>query len=150
MVAIAATAFVVILTVPLFRKAVTEFNLPLTNADVIRQQAAEKHLDPALIAARDLRRDEVRRAAVAGGGAGPDADHARDGEVPGPYVGRHHVHRSPTSATPQVNIAYGSYYLRYLLDHYNGNEPCWHWPPTTAARRTSTGGWRTPDATASG
>jgi soluble lytic murein transglycosylase len=23
-------------------------------------------------------------------------------------------------ATPQVNIAYGSYYLRYLLDHYGG------------------------------
>ena len=25
-------------------------------------------------------------------------------------------------ATPRVNIAYGSYYLRYLLDHYSGNE----------------------------
>ena len=25
-------------------------------------------------------------------------------------------------ATPQVNIAYGSYYLRYLLDRYEGNE----------------------------
>ncbi len=25
-------------------------------------------------------------------------------------------------ATPSVNIAYGSYYLRYLLDHYGGNE----------------------------
>ena len=25
-------------------------------------------------------------------------------------------------ATPQVNIAYGSYYLRYLLDRYGGNE----------------------------
>jgi soluble lytic murein transglycosylase len=24
--------------------------------------------------------------------------------------------------TPQVNIAYGSYYLRYLLDRYDGNE----------------------------
>src|SRR5260370_42077651 len=24
--------------------------------------------------------------------------------------------------TPSVNLAYGSYYLRYLLDHYNGNE----------------------------
>jgi soluble lytic murein transglycosylase len=24
-------------------------------------------------------------------------------------------------ATPQVNIAYGSYYLRYLLDEYGGN-----------------------------
>jgi soluble lytic murein transglycosylase len=23
--------------------------------------------------------------------------------------------------TPTVNIAYGSYYLRYLLDHYRGN-----------------------------
>jgi soluble lytic murein transglycosylase len=25
-------------------------------------------------------------------------------------------------ATPKVNLSYGSYYLRYLLDHYEGNE----------------------------
>jgi soluble lytic murein transglycosylase len=25
-------------------------------------------------------------------------------------------------ATPSINVAYGSYYLRYLLDHYNGEE----------------------------
>src|SRR5271157_6020832 len=25
-------------------------------------------------------------------------------------------------ASPRINVAYGSYYLRYLLDHYNGNE----------------------------
>ena len=25
-------------------------------------------------------------------------------------------------ATPQVNISYGSWYLRYLLDKYGGNE----------------------------
>jgi soluble lytic murein transglycosylase len=25
-------------------------------------------------------------------------------------------------ATPQINIAYGSWYLRYLLQHYHGNE----------------------------
>ena len=25
-------------------------------------------------------------------------------------------------ATPSINVAYGSYYLRYLLDHYHGNE----------------------------
>ncbi len=24
--------------------------------------------------------------------------------------------------TPKINVAYGSYYLRYLLDHYEGNE----------------------------
>jgi soluble lytic murein transglycosylase len=25
-------------------------------------------------------------------------------------------------ATPRINVAYGSYYLRYLLDHYSGQE----------------------------
>src|SRR6202035_3478566 len=25
-------------------------------------------------------------------------------------------------ASPRINVAYGSYYLRYLLDHYHGNE----------------------------
>jgi soluble lytic murein transglycosylase len=25
-------------------------------------------------------------------------------------------------STPSINVAYGSYYLRYLLDHYSGNE----------------------------
>jgi soluble lytic murein transglycosylase len=25
-------------------------------------------------------------------------------------------------ATPSINVAYGSYYLRYLLDHYGGDE----------------------------
>ena len=25
-------------------------------------------------------------------------------------------------ATPAINVAYGSYYLRYLLDHYEGDE----------------------------
>ena len=35
--------------------------------------------------------------------------------------GGDHVHgRRPRK--PAVNIAYGSYYLRYLLDQYHGNE----------------------------
>ena len=50
-VAIAAVIIAAILAMPLFQKAVTEFNLPLQHEDIIRQQAAEKHLDPALIAA---------------------------------------------------------------------------------------------------
>ena len=39
------------------------------------------------------------------------------------------AHRSGASTfhvsdlgTPEVNIAYGSYYLRYLLDEYDGNK----------------------------
>ena len=46
--AVLLVAIAVVLSLPLFRKAVNEFNLPLTNADLIRQQAAEKRLDPAL------------------------------------------------------------------------------------------------------
>ena len=36
---------------PLFRRAVDDLSLPLSYQDIIRQQAAAKHLDPALIAA---------------------------------------------------------------------------------------------------
>ena len=32
------------------------------------------------------------------------------------------VRARPTSRTPTTNIAYGSYYLRYLLDRYHGSE----------------------------
>src|ERR1700683_15768 len=41
----------VVIIPPLFRKAESEFGLPLSYAGIIRQQAAETHLDPALIAA---------------------------------------------------------------------------------------------------
>ena len=30
--------------------------------------------------------------------------------------------RGAISARRRINVAYGSYYLRYLLDHYEGNE----------------------------
>ena len=46
---------------PLFNHAVEEITLPLRHEDIIRQQAREKGLDPALIAARHLRRVAVRR-----------------------------------------------------------------------------------------
>src|SRR5438552_4731730 len=48
---VALVAVAIALAMPLFRKAFSEFTLPLSYSDVIRQQAAEKHLDPALIAA---------------------------------------------------------------------------------------------------
>ena len=48
---IVVAVIVVVTAVPVARKAITEFGLPLQYQDVIRQQAAQKHLDPALIAA---------------------------------------------------------------------------------------------------
>ncbi|HUA72495.1 MAG TPA: lytic transglycosylase domain-containing protein [Solirubrobacteraceae bacterium] len=110
----------VVLLMPLVQKTVNEFSLPLTNADVIRQQAAEKHLDPALIAAviyAETKFDPRNSAAGAEGLMQIMPDTAL-------YL----AHRSGATtfttsdlATPQVNIAYGSYYLRYLLDEYHGN-----------------------------
>src|SRR5436305_13436924 len=41
----------VLVLMPLLRKTVNQFSLPLAYQDVIRAQAADKHLDPALIAA---------------------------------------------------------------------------------------------------
>jgi soluble lytic murein transglycosylase len=118
-VALAATAFVVILTAPLFRKAVTEFNLPLTNADVIRQQAAEKQLDPALIAGVIYAETKFDPRPSAAGAQGLMQILPQTAE----FLARKSGATTFTIAdlgTPQVNIAYGSYYLRYLLDHYDG------------------------------
>ena len=110
----------VVLLMPLLQKTVNEFSLPLTNADVIRQQAAEKHLDPALIAAviyAETKFDPRNSAAGAEGLM----------QIM-PETALFLAHRSGATtfatsdlATPAVNIAYGSYYLRYLLDEYHGN-----------------------------
>ena len=44
-------------------------------------------------------------------------------------------------ATPQVNIAYGAYYLRYLLRATTATRRS-RWPPITRARVTSIAGSR--------
>jgi soluble lytic murein transglycosylase len=110
----------VVLLMPLVQKTVNEFGLPLTNADVIRQQAAEKHLDPALIAAVIYAETKFDPRSSAVGALGLMQI------MPG--TAAYLAHRSGATtfttadlATPQVNIAYGSYYLRYLLDEYHGN-----------------------------
>lgn len=120
-IALAATAFVVILTAPLFQKAVNEFNLPLTNADVIRQQAADKHLDPALIAGVIYAETKFDPRPSAAGAQGLMQILPQTAE----FLAKRSGATTFTTAdlgTPQVNIAYGSYYLRFLLDHYNGNK----------------------------
>ena len=44
-------------------------------------------------------------------------------------------------ATPGINVAYGSYYLRYLLDHYDGNEMLAVAAYNGGPRATWTAGW---------
>jgi soluble lytic murein transglycosylase len=101
--------------------AVRDRGLPLSETSVIRQQAAEKHLDPALIAAVIFAETKFDPRPSSAGAEGlmqilPDTAY---------FI----AHLSGGSrftaadlATPQINVAYGSYYLRYLLNHYDGNE----------------------------
>jgi soluble lytic murein transglycosylase len=111
----------VAVAIPLFRKAVNDLTLPLAYSDVIRQQAAEKHLDPGLIAAVIYAETKFEpRPSTAG---------AQGLMQILPQTAEFLAHRSGATtftvadlATPQVNIAYGSYYLRYLLDRYGGQE----------------------------
>src|SRR5829696_1736548 len=94
--------------------------LPLRHDDIIRQQAAEKDLDPALIAGVIFTESRFRDQTSHAGAKGlmqlmPDtAD----------YIARKSggtQFRREDLATPQINIAYGTWYLRYLLNKYEGN-----------------------------
>jgi soluble lytic murein transglycosylase len=106
---------------PMVDDAIKEFTLPLRHEDVIRQQARDKNLDPALIAAVIYAESRFVDQKSSAGALGlmqitPQTAHAIE-----------HLSGGTTFVTsdlsdPQINISYGCYYLRYLLDHYNGNE----------------------------
>jgi soluble lytic murein transglycosylase len=100
---------------------VQEVELPLRHDDIIRQQAADKGLDPALIAgviyAESHFRDQTSRAGAKGlmQLMPRTADYIAQKSGGTAFV-------QGDLATPQVNIAYGSWYLRYLLRKYAGRE----------------------------
>lgn len=95
--------------------------LPLSDASIIREQASAKHLDPALIAAVIYAESKFEPRPSSAGAEGLMQIL--------PATAYYLAHLSGGSqftvsdlATPSVNVAYGSYYLRYLLDHYAGSE----------------------------
>ncbi len=102
-------------------RAVRRLGLPLTDAGVIREQAAEKHLDPALIAAVIYAETKFDPRASSAGAEGLMQILPATAYFIAHLSGGNRFTASDL-ATPSINVAYGSYYLRYLLDHYNGNE----------------------------
>lgn len=109
------------LLAPLFRTAVRDLTLPLAHTTEIRQQAQEKDLDPALIAGVIYAESKFVDQTSPVGALGLMQLM--------PETARFIAERSGGTAftiedlsTPEVNIAYGSWYLRYLLDHYDGDE----------------------------
>jgi soluble lytic murein transglycosylase len=112
----------VALTWPSFHHAVREIALPLRHEDIIRQQARDKALDPALIAAVIYAESHFRDGQTSGAGAQGLMQIT-------PATARMIARKSGGVAftvrdlgTPQVNIAYGAWYLRYLMGRYAGNE----------------------------
>jgi soluble lytic murein transglycosylase len=118
--ALAAVAVAVIAIMPTFKRAVNDLTLPLAYQDVIRQQAAEKHLDPALIAAVIYAETKFYPRSSTAGAQGLMQILPQTAKFLAKRSGAT-TFTTADLATPQVNIAYGSYYLRYLLDQYGNN-----------------------------
>ena len=104
-----------------FHKAAKEIALPLRHEDIIRQQAQAKGLDPALIAAVIY----VESRFISGRTSAAGAEGLMQIT---PETARDIARRSGGTqftvedlASPQINISYGSYLLRELLDRYGGD-----------------------------
>jgi soluble lytic murein transglycosylase len=101
-------------------KAIQELTLPLRHEDVIRQQSREKDVDGALIAAVIYAESKFSDRTSSAGARGlmqitPET--AKD-------VERHSggtTFNLGDLSDPEINIRYGTFRLRELLDRYNGD-----------------------------
>ena len=103
-----------------FDDAIDEITLPLRHEDIIRQQAEEKGVDAALIAAviyaESRFEDQTSHAGARGlmqitPDTGDTIENLSGGET---FV-------YEDLSDPDLNIRYGTFYLRHLLDVYGGN-----------------------------
>ena len=102
-------------------EAVREITLPLRHDDIIRQQAADKHVDAALIAAVIYEESRFRDQTSNAGARGLMQITPETADFIAHRSGGLRFQQSDLG-TPQINIAYGTWFLRYLIDHYDGNE----------------------------
>jgi soluble lytic murein transglycosylase len=102
-------------------QAIQELTLPLRHEDIIRQQADDKGVDASLIAAVIYAESRFRDQTSSAGARGlmqitPETalDIARRSEA--------QTFVLKDLGDPQINISYGTYHLRELLELYDGNE----------------------------
>ena len=110
---------VVVLLHPL-EHAVQEITLPLRHEDIIRQQAHDKDLDPALLAAVIYQETKFRPRTSSAGAKGLMQILPNTATFIARKSGGTRFELADL-ANPQVNIAYGAWYLRYLMDKYHDN-----------------------------
>ena len=117
---VAAAALAMAILSPWADKAVQEISLPLRHDDIIRQQAEDKNLDPSLIAGVIYVESRFRDQTSHAGAKGLMQIMPSTADYIASKSGGTEFEQGDL-ATPQINIAYGSWYLRYLLEHYHGN-----------------------------
>jgi soluble lytic murein transglycosylase len=105
----------------LFDHALKELTLPLRHEDVIRQQAEEKEVDAALIAAVIYSESKFSDQTSSAGARGlmqitPEAADtiAKNSDAT--------TFELKDLGDPEINIRYGTFLLRELLDRYDGDE----------------------------
>jgi soluble lytic murein transglycosylase len=95
---------------------------PLRYSAIVRGHAAHYNLDPAMLAAvietESKFNPDARSSAGAVGLMQLTPSTARGIAQ---YTGGHNFHLSDLT-NPEINVRYGAWYLRHLLDHYGGDE----------------------------
>jgi len=104
-----------------FGDVIQELTLPLRHEDIIRQQAAEKHVDASLIAAVIYAESRFEDQTSKAGARGlMQITPATANEIERLSGGT--TFRLSDLSDPDLNIRYGTFYLRELLARYDGNE----------------------------
>jgi soluble lytic murein transglycosylase len=104
-----------------FDEALQELTLPLRHEDVIRQQSAEKEVDASLIAAVIYSESKFKDQTSSAGARGlmqitPEAAEFIEKQSGGTTF------ELSDLGDPELNIRYGTFLLRELLDRYDGDE----------------------------
>jgi peptidoglycan lytic transglycosylase len=102
------------------QEAIKEITLPLRHEDIIRQQAREKGLDPALIAGVIYGESKFRDRTSSAGAKGLMQILPETADFVARKSGGTEFEHGDLS-NPQINISYGCWYLRYLLRRYDRN-----------------------------
>ena len=116
----AAAVAGVAVAVPIVDRAVKEVTLPLRHEDIIRQQARDKDLDPALVAAVIYAESKFRDRTSATGAKGLMQIQPETAKFIARRTGGTRFEVDDLGS-PQINIQYGTWYLRYLLRQHEGN-----------------------------
>ena len=101
--------------------AITEVTLPLRHDDIIRQQAEEKGVPADLIAAVIYEESRFRDQTSSAGARGLMQITPATAEYVEDLSGGSTFDQSDL-ANPDINIRYGTFYLRHLLNKFDGDE----------------------------